>query len=66
MAKQFDCPNGISVMWSPVNRAWFVMFGTGEIPNRTVLNVVNDRAEVVEILRDMRDTTRRAATLRGE
>jgi len=48
MAKRSETETApFSIVWSPVNRAWFVMFFD------QVLRVVNTRAEALEILADM-------------
>jgi len=28
-APKFTCPDGVSVVWSPVNHAYFILFGSG-------------------------------------
>ena len=34
-------PPGIKVLWSPVNKAHFVLFGTGGIEDKIVLRIFN-------------------------
>jgi len=37
--------DGLALAWSPINQAWFVLWGTGPAAERSVLRVINDKAE---------------------
>lgn len=39
-----------SIVFSPVNQAWFILFGTGPVATRSVLRIVASREEAEELL----------------
>lgn len=49
-----DWGNGLSVVWSGVNRAYFVLFGSGPVAERSVLAVLNTAADVLAWAADRR------------
>lgn len=40
------------LIWSPVNQAWLVLFGTGHVSTRSVLRIFNDKQDAIEEMRD--------------
>jgi hypothetical protein len=42
---------GMSIAYSPVNQAWFVLFGRGPVHTRSVVRIVETKKEALAILR---------------
>lgn len=43
--KRYRYTGALEIVWSPVNQAWFVLWGRGSIETRQVLKVFNDLSE---------------------
>ena len=46
---------GLALAWSPVNQAWFVLWGNGPAAERSVLRVINDKAEARAYVHELLD-----------
>ena len=44
--KSLDLPAGVSVVWSPVNLAYLVLWGSGPVTERQVLRIITDSEEL--------------------
>ena len=43
--------DGVRVLWSPMNQAWFVTWGRGRVQDLVVLRVIVDHYELLDYLK---------------
>ena len=53
MPKPIKISDGFTAVWSPVNRAYLVLFGTGPVAERSVLRILPDADAVKDYALDL-------------